>query len=87
MRININFKEFLNNHSKKKHQSLFRSRTCNDYSKVENFVIIVNSIGVDFQAKPMDIILPMGISFYTFQTMSYTIDMYKRKTEINIDNL
>ena len=48
---------------------------------LENFVIIVNSIGVDFQAKPMDIILPMGISFYTFQTMSYTIDMYKRKTE------
>jgi anthranilate synthase component 1 len=36
MRININFKEFLNNHSKKKHQILFRSRTCNDYSKVEN---------------------------------------------------
>jgi anthranilate synthase component I len=36
MRININFKEFINNHSKKKHQILFRSRTCNDYSKVEN---------------------------------------------------
>ena len=36
MKININFKEFLNNHSKKKHQILFRSRTCNDYSKVEN---------------------------------------------------
>lgn len=27
----------------------------------------------------MDIILPMGISFYTFQIMSYTIDIYKRK--------
>ncbi|HCE53563.1 MAG TPA: membrane-bound O-acyltransferase family protein, partial [Lutibacter sp.] len=27
------------------------------------------------------IILPMGISFYTFQTMSYTIDMYNRKTQ------
>ncbi|WP_242121671.1 MBOAT family O-acyltransferase [Aestuariivivens sediminicola] len=48
---------------------------------LENFVTVVNAIGVDFQARPMDIILPMGISFYTFQTMSYTIDMYKGKTE------
>ena len=48
---------------------------------LENFTTLVNSIGWDFQAQPMDIILPMGISFYTFQTMSYTIDMYKRKIE------
>ena len=48
---------------------------------LENFVSIMNTVGVDFQAQPMDIILPMGISFYTFQTMSYTIDMYKRKIE------
>ena len=47
---------------------------------LENFVTIVNGLGIDFQARPMDIILPMGISFYTFQTMSYTIDIYKRKT-------
>ena len=46
---------------------------------LENFVVLANSIGWDFQARPMDIILPMGISFYTFQTMSYTIDIYKRK--------
>lgn len=48
---------------------------------LENFVGIANGIGWDFQARPMDIILPMGISFYTFQTMSYTIDIYKRKIE------
>ncbi len=48
---------------------------------LENFTALVNSIGMEFEAQPMDIILPMGISFYTFQTMSYTIDMYKRKTE------
>ena len=48
---------------------------------LENFVTALNAIGMDFQAQPMDIILPMGISFYTFQTMSYTIDMYKRKIE------
>lgn len=46
---------------------------------LENFVALLNGIGIDFQAQPMDIILPMGISFYTFQTMSYTIDMYKGK--------
>jgi len=48
---------------------------------LENFVGVMGLIGVEFQARPMDIILPMGISFYTFQTMSYTIDMYHRKTE------
>ena len=48
---------------------------------LENFVSLLNTVGVDFQAMPMDIILPMGISFYTFQTMSYTIDLYKRKIE------
>lgn len=48
---------------------------------LENFTVVMNSIGIDFQARPMDIILPMGISFYTFQTMSYTIDMYKGKIE------
>lgn len=46
---------------------------------LENFTALMNSIGVDYQARPMDIILPMGISFYTFQTMSYTIDIYQRK--------
>lgn len=48
---------------------------------LENFTLILNSAGVDYQARPMDIILPMGISFYTFQTMSYTIDMYHKKIE------
>jgi anthranilate synthase component 1 len=36
MKINLSFKEFKNNHSKKKHQILFRSRSCNQYYKVEN---------------------------------------------------
>lgn len=48
---------------------------------LENFTIMVNALGIDFQSRPMDIILPMGISFYTFQTMSYTIDMYLKRTE------
>ncbi len=36
MKINSSFKEFKNNHSKKKNQILFRSRSCNQYYKVEN---------------------------------------------------
>ena len=36
MKINLSFKEFKNNHYKKKHQILFRSRSCKDYYKVEN---------------------------------------------------
>jgi alginate O-acetyltransferase complex protein AlgI len=48
---------------------------------LENFTLLLNAVGIDFQARPMDIILPMGISFYTFQTMSYTIDMYYKKIQ------
>ena len=36
MKINISFKEFKKNHSKKKHQILFRMRSCKEYYKVEN---------------------------------------------------
>ena len=36
MKINISFKKFKNNHSKKKHQILFRSRSCENYYKIEN---------------------------------------------------
>ena len=36
MKINLSFKEFKKNHSKKKHQILFRVRSCNLYYKVEN---------------------------------------------------
>ena len=36
MKINNSFKEFKNNHSKKKHQVLFKSHKCNEYYKVEN---------------------------------------------------
>jgi len=48
---------------------------------LENFTLLMNAVGVDYHSRPMDIILPMGISFYTFQTMSYTIDMYNRTSE------
>lgn len=48
---------------------------------LDNFTTVVNTYGYGYRTKPLDIILPMGISFYTFQTMSYTIDMYLKRTE------
>ena len=36
MKININFKNFKRNHTKKKNQILFVTKTCKDYLKVEN---------------------------------------------------
>ena len=35
MKLNLSLKEFKNNHSKKKHQILFRTRSLNQYYKVE----------------------------------------------------
>ena len=35
---------------------------------LDNFTVSIHAIGINFEPQPMDIILPMGISFYTFQT-------------------
>ena len=48
---------------------------------LENFTHLVNALGANFHPAKPDIILPAGISFYTFTTLCYTIDMYKRKSE------
>jgi alginate O-acetyltransferase complex protein AlgI len=48
---------------------------------LENFTLLVNAIGIDYHPAKPNIILPAGISFYTFTTLCYTIDMYKRKSE------
>ena len=38
--------------------------------------------GIEIASPPfLDVLLPVGISFYTFQTLSYTIDIYRRKLE------
>ena len=36
-------------------------------------------LGYDWSVGPMSIVLPIGISFYTFQSMSYSIDVYRNK--------
>ena len=48
---------------------------------LENFIDAFTLFGYSLQANSLNIILPVGISFYTFQTMSYTIDIYRRKLE------
>ncbi len=45
----------------------------------DNLLAMANSIGWQVSRTTLDIILPLGISFYTFQTLSYTIDIYRRK--------
>jgi len=47
---------------------------------LDNFVAATHALGFDFHPAKPDIILPAGISFYTFTSLSYTIDMYKRKS-------
>ena len=48
---------------------------------LDNFISAFSFFGTEIKANSLNIILPVGISFYTFQTMSYSIDVYKRKLE------
>ena len=46
-----------------------------------NFTSAVNEMGIAYQPPEWSIILPIGISFYTFHSLSYTIDVYRRQLE------
>jgi alginate O-acetyltransferase complex protein AlgI len=48
---------------------------------IESWVDSWANLGVEMEVSSLNIILPVGISFYTFQTLSYTIDVYRRKIE------
>jgi alginate O-acetyltransferase complex protein AlgI len=48
---------------------------------LENLVAGLHAVGVDYHPAPFDIILPIGISFYTFHTLSYTLDVYLGRTK------
>ncbi|NND63344.1 MAG: MBOAT family protein [Flavobacteriaceae bacterium] len=45
----------------------------------ESFAKAFTLLGNPIEASRLNIILPVGISFYTFQTLSYTIDIYRKK--------
>jgi len=47
----------------------------------DNFITAFSLFGAKINGGSLNIILPVGISFYTFQTLSYTIDIYRRKLE------
>jgi len=46
-----------------------------------SFADLANFLGLNPSLSTLNIILPVGISFYTFQTMSYTIDIYRRRLD------
>jgi D-alanyl-lipoteichoic acid acyltransferase DltB (MBOAT superfamily) len=46
---------------------------------IESFVDAFTYFGITFKPSTLQIVLPVGISFYTFQTLSYSIDVYRRK--------
>ncbi|WOC52449.1 O-acyltransferase [Bergeyella porcorum] len=52
---------------------------------VDNFITAFTFFGMKPNIHTLQILLPVGISFYTFQTLSYTIDVYKRKMEATKD--
>jgi alginate O-acetyltransferase complex protein AlgI len=48
---------------------------------LDNFKSAFSLFGSEINANSLNIILPVGISFYTFQTLSYTIDIYRKNLE------
>lgn len=54
---------------------------------IDSFVDSFSSFGIAIHSRSLNIILPVGISFYTFQTLSYTIDIYRKKLEPTKDAL
>jgi len=59
---------------------------CNFF--VESFVAAFGFLGIEVSSLTLNIILPVGLSFYTFQSLSYTLDVYYGKikpTKVLID--
>jgi len=55
---------------------------------IANYNGITGWLGLaNFQAPLIDVVLPIGISFYTFQTLSYTFDVYRRRIDPGRDFL
>jgi alginate O-acetyltransferase complex protein AlgI len=56
------------------------------FFKYWNFFVVsggalLGALGLDVAPRTLEIVLPVGISFFTFQSMSYTIDLYRRRIE------
>ncbi len=48
---------------------------------VDSATAALHGLGVSVPVRSLEITLPVGISFYTFQTLSYTIDVFRRRIE------
>lgn len=48
---------------------------------LDNWGQVCNWLGIDWNRPVWKIVLPLGISFYTFETISYIVDVYKGRTE------
>ena len=48
---------------------------------VDSFINLFGAFGFTLHSSTLNIILPVGISFYTFQALSYSIDVYRKKIE------
>src|SRR5262249_18847750 len=47
----------------------------------ENLSLLLRALGVAYSPPKWDIVLPVGISFYTFQSIAYSLDVYLRRAE------
>lgn len=45
---------------------------------VDNATAVMRIFGTEIESPVLNIVLPLGISFYTFQTISYTVDVYRK---------
>jgi D-alanyl-lipoteichoic acid acyltransferase DltB (MBOAT superfamily) len=51
----------------------------------ENFALLLKTFGCEPDTITLNVLLPVGISFYTFQALSYTIDVYRHKLRATHD--
>lgn len=51
----------------------------------DSLASLIRSLGMEPSWTTLNIILPVGISFYTFQSLSYTVDVYRRKLPVERD--
>lgn len=48
---------------------------------LDNFIFVLEIFNIRYQPIAPDVVLPVGISFYTFQSLSYTLDVYRQKMQ------